>query len=70
MALLDFDRSQVSRLSKAPNPVNRATAAEKDQSTWQRIALEMAGTFLVLIGIAVGVLALRFALVLMHGILH
>ena len=70
MALLEFDRSWGRRLSVAPNPVGRATAAKKDQSTWQRTALEMAGTLLVLMGIAVGVLALRFALVLMHGVLH
>jgi hypothetical protein len=70
MALLDFDKGRVTRLPKAPDPVNRVTAAEKHQSTWQRTALEIAETFLVLMGIAVGALTLRFALVLMHGILH
>jgi hypothetical protein len=70
MALLDFDKGRVTRLQKAPNPVNRITAAKKHQSTWQRTALEIAGTFLVLMGIAVGIMTLRLVLVLMHGILH
>ena len=70
MALLDFDRSRVTRLSTAFNPINRVTAAEKHQNTWQRATLEIAGTFLVLMGIAVGILALRFALLLIHGSLH
>jgi hypothetical protein len=43
---------------------------EKRQNTWQRTAIEVAGAFLVLMAIAVGILALRFALVLMHGSLH
>jgi hypothetical protein len=70
MALLDFDKDRVARRSRAPSPANWVTAAEKHHSTWQRTALEIAGTFLVLIGIAVGILTLRFALVLMHGILQ
>jgi hypothetical protein len=53
-----------------PNAVDRTTAVGKRQGTWQRTAVEIAGAFLVLIGIAVGILALRFALVLMHGSLH
>jgi hypothetical protein len=52
-----------------PNPVSRATLGERQQSTW-RSALEVAGVFLVLMGIAVGILMRRFALVLSHGVLH
>jgi hypothetical protein len=70
MALLDFDRSRATSLSNAPNAVDRAAAMGKRQDTWQRTAVEIAGAFLVLMGIAVGILALRFALVLMHGSLH
>lgn len=70
MALLDFDKSRITRSSRAPNLVDRLTAVEKHQSTWQRTAIEIAGTFLVLMGIAVGIFALRFALVLMHGSLY
>ncbi len=70
MALLDFGRSGVGRLSKVPNPVSRATLGERQQSTWRRSALEGAAVFLVLMGIAAGILMLRFALVLSHGVLH
>jgi hypothetical protein len=70
MVLLDVDRSRVTRLSKAPISVNGTTATDERQRTWQRTALEIAGTFLVLMGIAVGVVTLRLALVLMHGIVQ
>ena len=39
-------------------------------STWQRMTLELIGTSFVLMGIAVGVLTLCFALVVVHGIMH
>ena len=45
-------------------------ATRKRQPTWQRAALQVAGTILVLIGIAIGILTLRFGLVLMHGFLQ
>jgi hypothetical protein len=67
MALLDFEKSRVTRL---PGHPPSSTAAEARQSTWLRAALGLAGTFLVLIGIGIGILTLRFVLVLMHGILH
>jgi hypothetical protein len=67
MALLDFGRSHVARLQGHPPP---STAVEARQSTWQRTALEVAGTFLVLMVIGIGILTLRFVLVLMHGVLH
>jgi hypothetical protein len=67
MALLDFGRSRVTRLRGHPPP---STTAETRQSTWQRTALGLAGTFLVLMGIGIGILTLRFVLVLMHGVLH
>jgi hypothetical protein len=67
MALLDFGRSHVARLQGHPPPSN---AVEARQSTWQRTALEVAGTFLVLMVIGIGILTLRFVLVLMHGVLH
>jgi hypothetical protein len=34
------------------------------------MTLELIGTFFVLMGIAVGVLTLCFALVVVHGIMH
>jgi hypothetical protein len=66
MALLDSAGSRVTRLRGHP----RSSTAAQARSTWQRTALEVAGTFLVLIGIAIGVLTLRFVFVLMHGFLH
>jgi hypothetical protein len=67
MALLDFGGSRATHLRGHPPP---STATKARQSTWQRTALEAAGTFLVLMGIVVGILTLRFVLVLMHGPLH
>jgi hypothetical protein len=67
MALLDFGRSHVARPQGHPSP---STAVEARQSTWQRTALEVAGTFLLLMGIGVGILTLRFVLVLLHGVLR
>jgi hypothetical protein len=70
MALLDLGRSRVARRSRALGPVNRANAADERQSTWWSVALEIAGAFLVLMGITPGILALRFVLVLTHGVGH
>ena len=67
MALLHLGRSHVARLQ---GHLPRSTAVETRQSSWQRTALEVAGTFLVLMAIGIGILTLRFVLVLMHGFLH
>ena len=70
MALLDFGRSGVGRLSKAPNPASRTPLEKGQRGTWWRSALKVAGTLFVLMGIAIGILTLRLALVLSHGVLH
>ena len=70
MALLDFGRSGAGRLSKTPSLVSPTHPGERQRGTWRRSALEVAGAFLVLMGIAAGVLALRLMLVLSHGVLH
>ena len=67
MAVLDYGRSRVTRLRGHPSP---SSAAEARQHAWPRTGREAARTFLVLMGIGVGILTLRFALVLMHGVLH
>jgi hypothetical protein len=67
MALLDFGGSRATRLHEHPPPL---TDAQARQSTWQRAGLEVAETYLVLIGIGIGILTLRFVLMLMHGFLH
>jgi hypothetical protein len=69
MALLDFGGSRATRLHEHPPPLT-LTDAQARQSTWQRTGFEVAETFLVLIGIGIGILTLRFVLVLMHGFLH
>jgi hypothetical protein len=51
--------------ARAPTSVNRRGSASE-----QHAALGLTGTFLVLMGIGIGILTLRFVLVLMHGRLH
>jgi hypothetical protein len=70
MALLDFGRSGVGRLSKAPSPASWTSLGKRQRSTWWRSALKVAGTLFVLMGIAIGILTLRLALVLSHGVLY
>jgi len=66
MAVMESARN---RLGGGPHVLSGASGARLP-STWQRMALELVGTFLVLMGIAVGVLTLCFALVVVHGIMH
>jgi hypothetical protein len=70
MALMDFAKGRVEHLPGGSSPLSRTKATRKRQPTWQRAALQVAGSILVLIGIAIGILTLRFALVLMHGFLQ
>jgi len=65
MTLSDFSRSRTLRGHPPPS-----TAVVAPQSTLQRTALGLARTSLVSMGIGIGVLMLRFGLVLMHGVLH
>ena len=67
MALLEFGRGAVGQHASTPRC---ASVGGKQEHKLQKIALQLVGTFCVLMGIAIGVLALRFALVLMHGPLH
>jgi hypothetical protein len=69
MALMNLAATQVAVSSRPGGSVNRATAAQPHR-TWYRTTLEAVGTFFVLAGIAVGILTLRFALVLIHGVMH
>ena len=50
--------------------VLRGASATRRPSTWQRMTLDLIATFFVLMGIAVGVLTLCFALVVVHAIMH
>jgi hypothetical protein len=69
MAVQDFARGRAACPSQALTPANRAIGTDR-QSRRLRIAVEIGGTLLVLMLIALGVLALRFGLVLAHGFLH
>ena len=67
MVLLNFagDRAQPQSYTR-----KRRGAVESKRSSWQKTILEFIGTLLVLMGILVGILTLRFALVLMHQVMH
>ena len=69
MALMNLAATPVAVSSPPRGSVNNATAAHR-HSTWQRTLLDAVGTFLILAGIAVGILTLRIALVLIHGVMH
>ena len=69
MALMNLAATPVAVSVPPRGSVNHATAAHR-HSTWQRTLLDAVGTFLILAGIAVGILTLRFALVLIHGVMH
>ena len=67
MALLNFVGGRAEPQSYT---LRRPRAVNSRVGTSRRTVLEVIGTFLVLIGISVGVLALRLALVLIHGVMH
>jgi hypothetical protein len=69
MALMDLAASRAAVSSPSRGSVNHATTAHR-HSTWHRAVLDVVWTFLVLAGIAVSILTLRFALVLIHGVMH
>jgi hypothetical protein len=69
MTLMNLAATPVAVSSPPRGSVNHATTAHR-HSTWQRTLLDAVGTFLILAGIAVGILTLRFALVLIHGVMH
>ena len=69
MALMNLAATRVAVSSPPRGSVNYATTAHRHR-TWHRAALEAVGTVFVLAGIAVGILTLRFALVLIHGVMH
>jgi hypothetical protein len=69
MAVQDFARGRAAWPSQPPSPANRAIGSSR-QPRPLRIAVEIGGTLFALMLIALGVLALRFALVLAHGFVH
>jgi hypothetical protein len=69
MALMDLAATRVAVSSPSRGSVAHASTVHR-HSTWRSTMLEVVGTFLVLAGIAVGILTLRFALALIHGVMH
>jgi hypothetical protein len=67
MVFLDVANGRVRRQSPVPK---RTSAAINQQRKWHRAMLEFVGTSFVLMGLGIGLLTLRFVLVLMHGMLH
>ena len=68
MAILNLAPTRPAGSLQPPGVVEKAATARR-QNTWHRTVLEAAGTFFLLAGIAVGILTLRFALVLIHGVM-
>ena len=67
MALLNFaERQTCSR----PNFRPVLGAAKVRLQSWQTTILELIGTFVVLVAIAAGILALRFGLIVLHDVVR
>ena len=69
MAVSDFARGRVVCQPQMASPANRAIGPDRQQRR-SRNAVEIGWTLLVLMLIALGILALRFVLVLAHGIVQ
>ena len=71
MAVLEFRsrRSRAAALSHAPRHPNRDTGGRRPQSRVEA-GVEVGKTMLILMLIALGVVALRYVLVLAYGFLH
>ena len=70
MAVYDFARAGAARQQMASSPGNRSVFPYERQRTRSRGALGVIGTLLVLMGVAMGVLTIRFMLVVAHTVLQ
>ena len=68
MALFDFARAGAVRQQMAPSSVNHLTLPHKRARS--RAGLGVPGTLLVLMGVGIGVLTIRFILVFAHTVLQ
>jgi hypothetical protein len=68
MAFMNLASTRVAVSSQPPELFKKAVATRR-QRRWQRTVLEGVGTFLLLAGVAVGVLTIRFSLVLVHRVM-
>ncbi len=69
MAVSDFARGRVAYRPQTASPANRGIGTFRQQRR-SRNAVEIGWTLLVLMLIALGVLALRFVLVLAHSVVQ
>jgi hypothetical protein len=69
MALLDFASRRAAGLSNAQHPPTRAVGTSRQQSRVEA-AVEVGKTMLILMLVALGIVALRYALVVAYGVLH
>jgi hypothetical protein len=67
MAFMNLAPSRAAVPLQPPALEHEATTARR-HGTWRRTVFEAAGTFLLLAALAVGVLSIRFSLVLIHGV--
>jgi predicted lipid-binding transport protein (Tim44 family) len=76
MGIFDFARAGAGagagavRQQMAPSPINYSNLAHERQRARPRAALGAIGTLLVLMGIGMGVLTIRFILVFAHTVLQ
>jgi hypothetical protein len=68
MALFDFARAGAVRQQMASSPVNHLTLPHKRARS--RYGLGAPGTLLVLMGVGIGVVTIRFILVFAHTVLQ
>jgi hypothetical protein len=70
MAIFDFARAGAVRQQMAPSSISYSNLAHERQRTRPRATLGAIGTLLVLMGVAMGVLTIRFVLVFAHTVLQ
>ncbi|MBV8937948.1 MAG: hypothetical protein JO095_19395 [Alphaproteobacteria bacterium] len=68
MAIMDLAPSRSAGALQPLEEIGKAATVCR-QNPWHRRALKAAGTFFLLAGITVGILTLRFALVLLHDVM-
>lgn len=69
MALLDLAKRRPAGLLHAQRLPNRTVGTNRQQSRGE-IAVEVGKTMLILMLVALGIVALRYVLVLAYGVLH
>jgi hypothetical protein len=69
MAVYDFARAGATRQQMASSPVTHSIISHRRRGR-PRGALGAAGTMLVLMGVGIGVLTIRFILVFAHTVLR